>query len=95
MSLTKEEVKHIAKLARLEMTDEETEKFSVQLSAILEDAKKLDEVDTDNVEPVAQITGLENAQFKDEVNACDYTDELLGQSPNGTEDRMIKVKNVF
>ena len=95
MSLTKDEVKHIAKLARLELTDEETGKFASQLSAILENAKMLDEVNTDSVEPIAQITGLENVQFKDEVNACDYTDELLGQSPNGTEDRMIKVKNVF
>ncbi len=95
MSLSKEEVKHIAKLARLEMTDEETDRFSSQLSAILENAKMLDEVDTDNVEPIAQITGLENVQFKDEVKECDHTDELLGQTPNGTEDRMIKVKNVF
>ncbi len=93
--ITKEEVKHIAKLARLELTDEEVEKFEKQLSDILEHAKMLDEVNTDNVEPIAQITGLESVNFKDEKKDCDVTDELLEQSPQDIQDHMIKVKNVF
>ena len=93
--ITKEEVKHIAKLARLNLTDEELEKFSKQLSAILEHAKMLDEVNTDNVEPISQITGLTNVSFGDAEEGCEVTDELLKQTPQDVQDHMIKVKNVF
>ncbi len=93
--ITKEEVKHIAKLARLKLTDEELEKFSKQLSDILEHAKMLDEVDTDNVEPIAQITGLTNVSFGDKEEGCEVTDELLSETPQDVQDHMIKVKNVF
>lgn len=95
MKLTTEEVKHIAKLARLGLTDEEIEKFSTQLSDILNHAKMLDEVNTDNVEPIAQITGLKNVLFEDSEKNCKFTDELLKQSPQDVQDHMIKVKNVF
>ncbi len=95
MKLTNEEVKHIAKLARLELTDEEIGKFGVQLSGILSNAKMLDEVDTSNVEPIAQITGLQSVIFEDKEEPCDLADKLLEQSPMPTQDHMIKVKNVF
>lgn len=93
--LTKDEVKHIAKLARLNLTDKELEKFSIQLSAILDHAKMLDKVNTDGVEPIAQVTGLMNVTFKDEVKGCEHPEELLSQSPQEVKDNMIKVKNVF
>ena len=95
MKLTTEEVKHIAKLARLGLTDEEVEKFSSQLSDILSHAKMLDEVDTSNVEPIAQITGLKNVLSEDDKKDCEFTDELLKQSPQDVQDNMIKVKSVF
>ena len=95
MKLTPDEVKHIAKLARLGISDKEVEKFSTQLSDILGHAKMLDEVDTSNVEPIAQITGLRNISFKDEVKGCEFSDELLAQSPQDIQDNMIKVKSVF
>ena len=95
MKLTEEEVKHIAKLARLGISDDEISKFSTQLSDILSHAKMLDEVDTSNVEPIAQITGLQDVFFKDEVADCKYSEELLAQSPMDIQDNMIKVKNVF
>ena len=95
MQLSNDEVKHIAKLARLGLTDAEIDKFGHQLSDILTHAKMLDEVNTDGVEPIAQITDLKNVTFKDEVNNCDYTDALLKQSPQEIEGNMLKVKNVF
>ena len=95
MKLSRDEVKHIGKLARLGLSDEEVEKFSIQLSDILTHARMLDEVNTDNVEPIAQITGLKNVSFKDEEKGCDFTDKLLEQSPQNIQDHMIKVKNVF
>lgn len=95
MKLTSDEVKHIAKLARLELSEEEIEKFGGQLSGILTNAKMLDEVDTSNVEPIAQITGLRNVTFEDKEEPCNLADKLLEQSPQQIQDHMIKVKNVF
>jgi len=95
MKLTHDDVKNIAKLARLELTDTEIEKFSAQLSDILSHAKLLDEVDTENVEPIAQITGLESVTFEDVVKDCEFSDELIEQTPQEVQDHMIKVKNVF
>ncbi len=95
MKLTPDEVKQIAKLARLGLTDGEVGKFSAQLSDILTYSKMLDEVNTDGVEPIAQITGLQNILFSDEEKGCEFTDKLLKQSPQDIQDHMIKVKNVF
>ena len=95
MALTKDDVKHIAKLARLGLSEAEVEKFQEQRSGILEHAKMLEEIDTTNVEPIAQITGLRNVSFKDEVKHCEVKAELLEQSPMDKQDGMIKVKNVF
>ena len=95
MNLTPEEVKHIARLARLGLNNEEVEKFGGQLSGILSHAKMLEEVDTDNTEPIAQITGLRNVSFADKQKDCEVTDKLLEASPMDIQDHMIKVKNVF
>ncbi len=95
MQLTSDEVKHIAKLARLELSDSEIEKFSKQLSDILSHARMLDEVNTGAVEPIAQITGLKNVSFKDEEKGCEFTDALLKETPQDVQGHMIKVKNVF
>ncbi|MBN2086880.1 Asp-tRNA(Asn)/Glu-tRNA(Gln) amidotransferase subunit GatC [Candidatus Peregrinibacteria bacterium] len=95
MQITPEEVKKIASLARLGISDEEVGKFSIQLSDILSHAKMLDEVDTSNVEPIAQITGLQDVFFGDDVNDCEFAEKLLEQSPMDIQDNMIKVKNVF
>ncbi len=95
MNLTNDEVKHIARLARLKLSDEEVDKFGQQLSGILSNAKMLEEVDTSNVEPIAQITGLKSVTFADEEAPCDLAEKLLEQSPMPIQDHMIKVKNVF
>jgi len=95
MQLSSDEVRHIAKLARLGLTDEEVEKFSHQLSDILSHAKMLDEVNTEGVESIAQITGLKDVFFEDKVEKCDLADALLEQSPMPKQDHMLKVKNVF
>lgn len=95
MNLTNDEVKYIARLARLKLTDDQVEKFGEQLSGILSNAKMLEEVDTENVEPIAQITGLKNVTFEDKAKPCDLADKLLEQSPMPKQDHMLKVKNVF
>ena len=95
MQLSHEEVRKIAKLARLALSDAEVEKFSRQLSDILTYSRKLDEVDTDGVEPIAQITGLQNVLFADQVQPCENAAELLKCSPQPIRNHMIQVKNVF
>ncbi|HEX9664340.1 MAG TPA: Asp-tRNA(Asn)/Glu-tRNA(Gln) amidotransferase subunit GatC, partial [Patescibacteria group bacterium] len=71
MKLTKEQVEYIAKLARIKLTSKEVAKFQDQLSQILNYIEQLGEVDTTDVEPTAQVTGLENVTREDKVEQCD------------------------
>lgn len=97
MKLTKEQVEHIAHLARLDVTEEEKEKFSHQLSDILDYVEILNEIDTDDVEITTQITGLENQMREDKPweTQDPTTAELLACSPNPVEMDMIKVKKTI
>ena len=81
MKLTSDEVKHIARLARLELSEEEIEKFGQQLSDILSQAKMLEEVDTSNVEPIAQITGLRNVTFRTRFSPLAWPISLWDNHP--------------
>lgn len=65
--ISKDDVKHIAHLARIGITDEEVEKFQKDIGAILDYVKELEEVDTDAVEPTSHVTGIENVMRRDEV----------------------------
>jgi aspartyl-tRNA(Asn)/glutamyl-tRNA(Gln) amidotransferase subunit C len=65
-TLTKAQVLHIAKLARLELKDGEAEKMATELSSILKYVDILGEVPTDSVEPTAQVTGLETV-LRDDI----------------------------
>jgi len=81
-TLNHDDVRHIAKLARLNLNDEEVKKFSTELSNILQYVEKLQEVDTEGVEPIAQITGLTNAFREDEVeDSLIAPEDLLSCSP--------------
>lgn len=80
--LTDDQIRHIAKLARLQISDEEVTKFAKELSSILDYIGILNELDTENVEPTAQVTGLSNVFREDEVKKPEAEkDELLGCSP--------------
>lgn len=96
MALSKEDVLKVAKLARIELSEEDVEKFSTQLSDILEYVNQLQAVDTDGVEPTAQVTGLENTWREDEVMDCpaDEREAALSQAPERAAN-LIKVKSVF
>lgn len=97
MKLTKDQVRHVAKLARLGLTPQEVEKFQTQLSGILDYVEQLNEVNTDGVEPTAQVTGLVNVMREDRAmpKVLAEPDELLKCSPLLKEKRQIKVKSVF
>ena len=94
--LTPEQVKKIAMLARLELTEAEVEKFSGQLTNILEWVEMLNQLDTDGVEPTAQVTGLVNVSEPDEVqNYVENKEELLECTPLEVKARQILVKSVL
>ncbi|MER2038794.1 MAG: Asp-tRNA(Asn)/Glu-tRNA(Gln) amidotransferase subunit GatC [Solibacillus sp.] len=63
--LSKEEVKHVAHLARLAITEEEAEKFADQLGKITDFAEQLNELDTTNVEPTSHVLPLVNVLRED------------------------------
>ena len=90
--LSLDQVKHIAKLARIGISDAEAEKFSKQLSGILEYVELLNEVKTDGVEPTSQVTGLNNVTRKDEVARFCNKEELLACTELPVEEGMISVK---
>lgn len=96
MSITSEDVKKIAHLARLGLQEGETERFAEQISAILEYVEQLQKVDTKGIEPIAQITGIENALRDDEARPVDRAvrDELLKSAP-ATDGDLVKAKAVF
>ncbi len=96
MQLSKEEIQHIAKLARLELTDKELEKYGGQLSAVLNYIDQLKEVDVKGIEPTAQVTGLENVLREDEIKDWDEKEieAALKDAPE-REEKFIKVKRVI
>lgn len=96
MHLTKQEIEHVAKLARLELTEEEIEKYGSQLSSVLDYIDQLKEVDVTGVEPTAQVTGLVNAWREDVVHNCpeDEREMALSQAPE-LEDHQVKVKRIL
>ncbi|MEL4026395.1 Asp-tRNA(Asn)/Glu-tRNA(Gln) amidotransferase subunit GatC [Lysinibacillus endophyticus] len=63
--LTKEEVKHVAHLARLAITDEDAEKFAEQLGKITDFAEQLNELDTTNVKPTSHVLPIVNVMRED------------------------------
>lgn len=96
MSLSKEQVLHIAKLARLELSEAEVAKFQSQLSAILEYVSQLQKVDTTKVEPIAQISGLKNVMREDKMETGDKKTQeaILKQAPKRKGD-FIETLGVF
>ncbi|MBI3290955.1 Asp-tRNA(Asn)/Glu-tRNA(Gln) amidotransferase subunit GatC [Candidatus Falkowbacteria bacterium] len=96
MSISKEEVEKIALLARLGLSEEEKVKFTTQLSSILDYVKQLGQVDTEGVEPSAQVTGLENVTREDEAEESneEIREKLIKAAPE-TENGLIKARSVF
>ncbi|KKS65280.1 MAG: Aspartyl/glutamyl-tRNA(Asn/Gln) amidotransferase subunit C [Parcubacteria group bacterium GW2011_GWC1_43_12] len=89
-------INHIAKLARLGLGEDEKSKLESELSEILDFVEQLKEVETENIEPTAHATGMENVVRPDEARrtAEDERQEILGNAPQ-REDNFIKVKSVL
>lgn len=79
--ITIKDVEHVAKLARLELTDEEKELYTQQLGAVLEYVNQMNEVDTSNVEPMTQVVDFVNVMREDKVVYEQTKEELLKNAP--------------
>jgi aspartyl-tRNA(Asn)/glutamyl-tRNA(Gln) amidotransferase subunit C len=94
MAVTLEDVEHVANLARLEFSDEEKKTLTNQLNKILEYMEKLNELDTSNVEPLAQVIPLSNVFREDAVRPSSPVSEVLKNAPAKT-DKFFKVPKVI
>lgn len=92
--ITKDEIAYIARLAKIELSAAELEKYRADLTKILGYIEILKTVDTEGVEPIAQVTGLENVFRPDLVRESGIADELLESVPD-TSGRFIRVKKVL
>lgn len=81
MGISKDEVKHVAKLARLELSEDEIEKFSNQLSQILEHAAKIQELNLENLEPLTHAVDRRNVFRSDEIREGISREEALLNAP--------------
>lgn len=94
MSLTLKQVEEIALLARLDLSKQEKERFRAQLSAILEYAEQLQQLDTGDVPPTAQVTGLVGVMRDDVIEASLTQDEALANAP-AAQDGFVVVPTVL
>jgi aspartyl-tRNA(Asn)/glutamyl-tRNA(Gln) amidotransferase subunit C len=94
MPLTLTDVEKIASLARLELTDEEKEKFTRQLSSILEHVQKLQELDTSRIAPTSSVLAPHAALRDDETRPGLTQAEVLQNAPHKEQDR-LRVPPIF
>lgn len=81
MSVSPEQVRHIAKLARIAMSDEELERLVPELNQILGWVEQLEEVDTDGVEPLTAVVPNKLRLREDKVTDGNCRDEVLANAP--------------
>jgi len=94
-TISKDDVLKLAKLARLNLTELEVEKYQKELASIFEYVEKLQAVDTEGIEPTYQVNGLNNSTRNDEI--VDYKTskkDLLKNVPK-TEGSLIKVERMI
>lgn len=92
--MDKATVKKVATLARLAITEAEQEKFATQLSGILKWVEMMGEVNTDNVEPLANVVNIDLKLRPDVVNDGDIRDAVLANAPEALEGFFVVPKVV-
>jgi aspartyl-tRNA(Asn)/glutamyl-tRNA(Gln) amidotransferase subunit C len=86
MRLTREQVEHVALLGRLELTEEEIERFTTQLNAILEYVEQLNGVDAADVPPTSHVVPMEHPLRDDEVRGSIAPESVLEHAPDASGD---------
>jgi aspartyl-tRNA(Asn)/glutamyl-tRNA(Gln) amidotransferase subunit C len=92
--ITIDEVKYVANLARLAITEEEAEKFTNQLDAIISFAEQLNELDTDHVEPTSHVLDIKNVMREDIAKPGLPVEEVLKNAPDH-ENGQIRVPSII
>jgi aspartyl-tRNA(Asn)/glutamyl-tRNA(Gln) amidotransferase subunit C len=85
MALSREEVEHVASLARLGLSDEEISTLQTQLSSILEHIASIDRLDTDAIPPTAQVVTLSNVLRPDVIIGSLPRDAVLANAPRQSD----------
>lgn len=93
--LTQDEVRHIAALAKIKLTDAEVEKLAGELSSILDYFAVLQEVETEGVEETSQVTGLQSVTRPDQIIVTEHEEALLGCSPHPIEDNCVRIPKIM
>ena len=91
--ITIKDVEHVAKLARLELTEEEKEKYSKQLGDILKHVEQMNQVDTTGVEPMSHAIPSVNVMREDKIVSEQTKEELMANAPS-KEDGFFKVPKI-
>ena len=91
--ITIKDVEHVAKLARLELTEEEKELYTKQLGDVLKYVDQMNEVDTSNVKPMTQVIDFVNVMRADEVHYDNTKEELMKNAPD-EENGFFKVPKI-
>ncbi|GEL76702.1 Asp-tRNA(Asn)/Glu-tRNA(Gln) amidotransferase subunit GatC [Tenuibacillus multivorans] len=92
--ISKDQVKHVANLARLAITEDEAEKYSEQLSDIIDFAEQLNELDTTNVEPTTHVLDMKNVLRKDEPKEWISKEDALKNAPD-KQDGQFRVPSIL
>ncbi len=84
--IDREQVLHVARLARLRLTEEEVERMSGELSTILDHIEKIGELDLDEVEPTSHVVQVDNVLRADEPRPSWPRERMLAEAPDATEE---------
>lgn len=96
MALTRAQVQHIAELAKLKLSDDEIDRMTQQLSAILDHAARLQELDTAAIPPTASVVSLQNVLREDRVAPSLPREQVIANAPDKSEDgEFFRVKAIL
>ena len=94
MSITNEQLEHLALLSRLDLAEKDKKQFQDQLSDILDFVDQIQNINTEGVEPLHHVTGLETIWREDEIKEWSSREELINSAPEHDDD-YIKTKPIF
>lgn len=93
--LTRDDVLKLAQLARLDLTEDEIQEYTEELSAILQYVEQLSAVDVAGLKPTNQVNGLTNVSRSDEIKDYGYAPEKLLENVPAVQDNQLKVKRMI
>lgn len=93
--LTRDDILKLARLARIDLTDDEVAEFTGELSEILKYVEQLDEVDVTGLKPTSQVTGLVNVMRNDKIEGYGYAPKDLLKNVPDVEEDQLRVKRMI